>query len=77
MSEYKTTIKDIYKKIHNIEDRIDNKEDKESVLKQINELHFKIMELPFYKSFRNVILLYEKEYDTHLFANVGDRNENK
>ena len=29
MSEYKITIKDIYKEIHNIEDRIDNKEDKE------------------------------------------------
>lgn len=73
MKTYKTTIKDIYKEIHNIEEMIDNKEDKESVLKQINELHLKIMELPFYKAFRNVILLYEKEYDTYLFANVGDK----
>ena len=73
MSEYKTIIKDIYREIHNIEDRIDNKEDKESVLKQINELHFKIMELPFYKAFRSVILQYEKEYDTYLFSNGGGK----
>lgn len=73
MSEYKTIIKDIYREIHNIEDRIDNKEDKESVLKQINELHFKIMGLPFYKAFRSVILQYEKEYDTYLFSNGGGK----
>lgn len=75
MCQCKTMIKDIYEEIHNIEEKIDNKEDKESVLKQINELHFKIMELPFYKAFINVILQYEKEYDTYLFANVGGSNE--
>ena len=66
------TIKDIYKEIHNIEDRIYNREDKQSVLDDINKIHYDIMQLPFYKLFIEVIRLYEKEYDTCLLANVGD-----
>ena len=64
-------IKDIYKEIHNIEDRIYNKEDKKSVLDDINKVHYDIMQLPFYKLFIEVIRLYEKEYNTCLLANVG------
>ena len=68
-------IKNIYKQIHNIEERIYNKEDKQSVLDDINKIHFEIMQLPFYQEFIKIMRLYEKEYDTCLLANIGDKND--
>ena len=68
-------IKNIYKELHNIEERISNKEDKQSILDDINKVHYDIMQLPFYKLFIEIIGLYEKEYDTCLLANVGGNNE--
>lgn len=69
--------KEIYKMIDVIKSMILNKENKEDMLKAINLIHKEIMKLPIYKDFRNLVMLYEKEYGEYLFANVsvGGNNE--
>ena len=58
----------IFSKIDDLKERINNKEDKSNILKEINEVLKNIQELPIQKEFRELIMLYEKTYDEYLFG---------
>ena len=65
----------IYARIEDVKERIENKEDKKEVLKEINNIHKEMNKLPLMQEFRNLIILYQKVYDECLFNLIGSDKE--
>lgn len=63
--------KEIYELMNSVKSMILNHENREDVLNYINKINKEIVELPIFKEFRDLNILYETTYNDFLFANVG------
>ena len=61
---------DTLSKIYFLKEKINNKIDKKEVLKEINNIHKEIMSLPIEQEFRDLIVMYQKEYGEYLFCDI-------
>lgn len=60
----------IYAKIEETTKKINNKEDMQDVISDINEISRNLYELPLYHDFIEMMSLFNKVYETCLFADV-------
>lgn len=61
---------DTLSKIYFLKEKINNKIDKKEVLKEINNIHKEIMSFPIEQEFRDLIVMYQKEYGEYLFCDI-------
>lgn len=66
---------DTLSKIYNLKTRIKNKDNKEEVLKALNKIHNEIMNFPIEQEFRDLLIMYQKEYGEYLFCDVCKGDE--
>lgn len=60
----------IYAKIDNLKEKLNNskKYDKYELLSELNDIGKEIYKLPLFKEYSELFRLYEKTYNTYLFA---------
>ena len=65
----------ILSKIYFLKEKINNKDDKKKVLKEINDIHKEIMSFPIEQEFRDLLIIYQKKYGEYLFYDVCKGDE--